>query len=126
MREHVLCNFSSMVCKKPKPYSVYDFSTQISYFDENLTKKVIDGLLIGKRHSTFETSSVETSDRDHYVGCMTSTMLTENVEQSDSDNLHLCGSTMETRGTETSDADGLWKALSTATTYTIENTDKDD
>ncbi len=56
---------------------------------------------------------------------MTSTVLTENVEQSDSDNLHLYGSTMETRGTETSDAVGLWKALSTATTYTIENTDKD-
>jgi len=125
MKEHVLCNFSNQVLKQPNPYTVYDFSSQISYYDFNRTKKVIDGLLLDNLNSTFETSSVETSDKDNYVGKGPSTVLTENVENSDVDNVYLCGSTMETRGTETSDVDNLWKTLSTVTTYSTENTDKD-
>lgn len=125
MKEHVLCNFSNQVLKQPNPYTVYDFSSQISYYDFNHTQKVIDGLLTGKRNSTFETSSIETSDKDSYAGKGAGTVLTENVENSDVDNFHLCGSTMETRGTETSDVDNVWKALSTVTTYSTENTDTD-
>lgn len=125
MREHVLCAFSSQVRKKPTPDCVYDFSTQISYYDKKLTKKVIDDLLADSSKGTFHTDSIETSDKDHYFGRIPSTSLTETVEQSDPDNLHLYGSTMETRGTETSDVDNVWKALSTVTTYSTENTDKD-
>lgn len=125
MKEHVLCHFSNRVSKQPNPYTVYDFSSQISYYDTNHTQKVIASLLSLSHNSSFETSSLESSDKDNYVGKMPSTVLTENIEHSDVDNLYLCGSTIETRGTETSDSDKLWNALSTVTTYSTENTDSD-
>ena len=125
MKEHVLCHFSERVSKQPNPCAVYDFSSQISYYDANHTQKVIDSLLGVRHNSSFETSSLESSDKDNYVGRMPSTIMTENIEHSDVDNLHLCGSTIETRGTESSDADNLRIALGTVTTYSTENTDRD-
>lgn len=125
MKEHILCCFSDQFPKQLSPYTTYDFLSQISYLDAQHTKKVIDFFPSHGKNSTFETSTIETSDKDDYVDRMFSTTLTENVENSDVDNFHLCNSTMETRSTEICDTDNLWKMLSTTTTFTVENSDKD-
>lgn len=125
MGEHILCRFSSIVPKQEHLHAVYDFSSQISYYDMGRMKKVID-LLDGVVHNS-RGSSVEITDKTNHLSRVSSSIFTENIENSDVDNYHLLdlGGTMETRGTETSDVDHFWKMLSTTTTFATENTDKD-
>lgn len=125
MKEYILCQYGENVKKVESPHVVYDFLTQISYYDSKRTQRVIDGLTDYAQKSTVETYAVETSDRDEYSKPLNSTILTENVEHSDADNLILQESTIETRGTETSDLDNTWRIVSTKTTFSTEGKVKD-
>ena len=125
MKGHILSQYGEIVKKIENPYVIYDFLSQISYYDSMCTQRVIDRLTSHAQNSTFETSAVETSDKDDYSRQISSTTLTENVEHSDADSLLLQESTIETRGTEISDLDNIWSMVSTKTTFSTEVTDKD-
>lgn len=125
MKSHILCRFSETVPKQLQPCTFYDFASQVSYSDDKYLKKVIDGFASILNDKTYETATIETSDKDNYSEAAFGTIMTETVENSDKDNFHLCGSTIETRGVETSDIDNVYKMCSTITTFTTENTDKD-
>lgn len=125
MKNHILCRYSETANKVKNPNTIYDFQSQVSYYDSIGTRKVIDAAKKFSQNATFETSTVETTDKDHYAKAPIGTVLTENVEHSDADGLLMFGNTIETRGTENSDQDNLWKMLSTITTFSTENTDMD-
>lgn len=125
MKGHILSQYGETVKKIESPYVIYDFLSQISYYDSMCTQRVVNRLTNHALISTFETSTVETSDKDDYSRQFSSTILTENVEHSDADSLLLQESTIETRGTEISDLDNVCRMVSTKTTFSTEITDKD-
>lgn len=124
MNDHILGLLGQSIEKGSYPKTFYDFATQMSYFDQQYTDKVISHF---SSVSTIETRTIETSDADSFSMRSPNTVVTETIEQSDAEQLRLsCLGTVETSQIETSDSDGFYmRATGTKETFTVETSDSD-
>lgn len=99
MKKHILCNFSKMYKYIDKSNTYYDDLTQLSYKDKEFKKMVMNNF-----ESTMLTENLENSDPDEF-NINASTKLTFIVENSDEDELYANCGTLETRVMENSDPD---------------------
>lgn len=76
-----------------------------------------------KDTTSYETSTIESSDDDEFIG---STIITELIEVSDPDSLFRSEGTIETRNIETSDPDQFNMSEGTWLTFEEENSDPDE
>lgn len=140
MKKHILATLGKKVDLLTNN-TFYDFKKQISYIDKKMNKPVVQ---LSIENTTYETSSIETSDMDEFATSNLNTTLTETIETSDSDGFCMDFSgTKETRTIEDSDVDAitsfayaikkkfvsknkLTPTIGTVTTYTIETSDPDE
>lgn len=122
MKKHIL----SKVCKTGRVNGIiplfYDLKSQITYWDKNYSFPIMEGQKFGP---TSKTATIEDSDADEFSSLSANTLDTRSIETSDADEFRTFKTSI-TENQENSDTDEFINQAPTKQTFTIEDSDVDE